>query len=207
MKTLELCCGRKSFSKVAAELGYDTVTVDIDPKFEPTVCCDLLSFDPAPYVGQIDILWMSPPCREFSMTKTTSQRDLLSAVAVVRRCVELLNAIQPKYFVFENPVGYLDKSGLLNAYPKHKVSYCKYGFNYRKNTHIWTNIERFVPKLCSYDCDATITPASGKPYHKEILSGQKSKLKPGQDRKKSNFAVVPRQLVVDLIDACHLSTL
>ena len=39
--TLELCSGTGSFSKVAKLLGYETITVDNNPKFKPTLCCDV----------------------------------------------------------------------------------------------------------------------------------------------------------------------
>ena len=44
MITVELFCGTKSFSKVAKELGHKTFTVDIDPKLEPDLVCDIMDF-------------------------------------------------------------------------------------------------------------------------------------------------------------------
>ena len=41
MRTLELCSGTGSFSKVAAAFGYATVTVDSDPTFAPTHTVDI----------------------------------------------------------------------------------------------------------------------------------------------------------------------
>lgn len=199
--TLELCCGTKSFSKVAVKLGYHTTTVDIDAKFQPDICVDILDFDPSPYVNKIDVLWMSPPCTEFSLTKTTKTRNITSGVNLVKRCKEILKIIKPKYYVFENPVGFLNKLGLLDEFPKKTVSYCKYGFNYRKSTHLWTNID-FKAKVCAHDCHATIAPSIGKKYHKEIISGRKSQLKPFQSRKKTKFGVIPPDLIECMLKAC-----
>ena len=44
MNTLDLFCGTKSFTKEAIKLGYNTYTLDILEKFEPTFCCDLLEW-------------------------------------------------------------------------------------------------------------------------------------------------------------------
>jgi hypothetical protein len=41
-------------------------------------------------------------------------------------------------------------------YPKHKVSYCKYGFDYQKHTAFWMDEnlhQNFKPKCCRMDCE------------------------------------------------------
>ena len=42
MRTIELFCGTKSFSKVAKEEGHTTFTYDNNPEFKPDVCMDLV---------------------------------------------------------------------------------------------------------------------------------------------------------------------
>ena len=37
MKSLDLFCGTKSFSKIAEEYGYETTTLDLLEKFNPTI--------------------------------------------------------------------------------------------------------------------------------------------------------------------------
>ena len=44
MKTLELFCGTKSFSKVAKEYGYETLTLDFDNTFDPDIAKDIMDF-------------------------------------------------------------------------------------------------------------------------------------------------------------------
>lgn len=68
MKTMELFCGTKSFSKVADSLGWETLTFDIDPQFEPDVLIDLMEFDYKNIRPKtINRLWASPPCTAFSV--------------------------------------------------------------------------------------------------------------------------------------------
>lgn len=199
MKTLELCSGSGSFSKVARRMGYETVTVDTQRKFKPDICCDIRYLDPTKFVNQIDILWMSPPCTEFSLSKSTQDRNFDKGLELVNRCIELMDIIKPKWFVFENPVGFLNKLKVLNGFPQHKISYCKYGFDYRKNTHIWTNIP-FEPLFCHHDCQSTLSHEGMRNYHKVIISGKNQTLKPGQTRANSNYATVPPRLIETLIE-------
>ena len=41
----EIFCGTKSFSKVAEKNGYECVSLDIESKFNPTICIDFEEFD------------------------------------------------------------------------------------------------------------------------------------------------------------------
>jgi hypothetical protein len=43
MQTVELFCGTKSFSKVAAALSHSTFTVDTDPRHEPDLFHEIFS--------------------------------------------------------------------------------------------------------------------------------------------------------------------
>ena len=150
MRLLELFCGTKSVGKVARKMGHDVVSVDILSKFEPDVCCDILDFDYKAYpVGHFDFIWASPPCTEFSRAKTRGVRNIASAVKIVERTLEIINYLQPKNFCIENPVGLLRKQPCMEAYRDYEtiVSYCKYGFKYRKDTNLWTNV-----KFCGRRC-------------------------------------------------------
>ena len=68
MKTIELFSGTKSFSKVAKSLGHETFTVDNQDVLEPDFVGDIMDWVvPIEMIGNIDILWASPPCTCFSV--------------------------------------------------------------------------------------------------------------------------------------------
>ena len=49
MRLLEFFSGKKSVSKVAKTLGWETISLDIDPKSDPDLCMDILEFDQNQY--------------------------------------------------------------------------------------------------------------------------------------------------------------
>ena len=150
-KLLELFCGTKSVSKVARTKGWTVVSVDIDSRFEPDICSDILTFNYKQYKPRtFDMIWASPPCTEFSIAKTTGVRNLTLANAIVKKTRQIIDYLQPKYYCMENPVGLLRHQTYMKNlnHLRVTVSYCKYGYPYRKNTDLWTNIA-FTPKACS----------------------------------------------------------
>ena len=67
--TVELFCGTKSFSKVAAEHGHRTFTVDNDPQHNPDLCIDIMQMSLQDIPEQFrhpDVVWASVPCTYFS---------------------------------------------------------------------------------------------------------------------------------------------
>ena len=68
MRSLELFCGSKSFSKIFEKNKYETITIDIDNKHNPTICKDILEWDYKIYPPKyFDVIWASPDCRSWSI--------------------------------------------------------------------------------------------------------------------------------------------
>ena len=44
MKVLELFCGTKSVGKVCDQLGWESISVDMEKKFNPTHLCNIMDF-------------------------------------------------------------------------------------------------------------------------------------------------------------------
>jgi len=157
MKVLELFSGTGSVSKICKELGWEVYSIDIDDKFYPVdKKINILEWDYKSLDFKPDIIWASPPCNSFSSMLFCShtkeqQIDRIEkeGLPLMDKTLEIIDYFKPKYYFIENP-----KSGHMKEFiqgiPFIDVSYCMYGFQYRKHTRIWTNLEGFDAKVCNH---------------------------------------------------------
>lgn len=163
MKILELMAGTGSIGKIAKKLGWEVVSLDINDKFHKgqiDILIDILKWNYQEYYkeGYFDIIWCSPPCASFSHLQLSrigrngkTRQDLeitilKKGLPLVMKCLEIITYFKPTYYFIENP-----QTGTLKNYlglPFYDVDYCKYGYDYRKRTRIWTNLKGFTPKKC-----------------------------------------------------------
>lgn len=157
MKTLELFCGSKSFTKyMRKNFSVDSLTLDINDTYQPDILIDILDWD---YTEQEapDILWISPDCRSFSnQAYGTYQRrhsDMmpLTETAILgdkllEKSIEIINHFLKKnpkmVWLMENPRGTMFRSPILKKIPHYQNStrYCDYEPNGRtKKTDIFSN--------------------------------------------------------------------
>tara|TARA_R110000822_G_C14927098_1_gene452111 strand:- start:199 stop:516 length:318 start_codon:yes stop_codon:yes gene_type:complete len=72
MKVLELFKGSGSITKYFENTNDEVISLDIVPKYSPTICCDIMEWDYEEYpVGHFDIIWASPECKIFSQLQYT----------------------------------------------------------------------------------------------------------------------------------------
>ena len=143
MRLLDLFSGTGSVAKVAAEAGWEVVSVDICDKLEiPTHKADILSWDYRIYpVGHFDVVWASPPCTHYSQAKTQGVRDIEGSNRIVQRSLEIIRYFNPSRWFMENPdTGKLKDQFVVEGIPFSIHDYCRYGFLYRKRTRIWSNV-------------------------------------------------------------------
>ena len=151
-RILEIFCGTKSIGKVFERNGWEVISLDIDPKWEPTICCDILQWDykSAYPPGYFDVIHASPACTMFSTARLFSlgrhgytrekiNEDIVKyGLPPLLKTLEIIKYFKPDVYLIENP-----QTGRMKEYldlPYTDCSYCAYGMKYRKNTRIWNNI-------------------------------------------------------------------
>lgn len=151
MKLLELFAGTHSVGKVAKELGYDVVSLDIDGHSDIT--CDILDWDYTQYApGYFSVVWASPECKVFSSLQHTNigrkyrdARHLEEAreanSVYIKKTIEIIQYLKPDYYFIENPLNSAIWKYVDQAYREKcvVVDYCYFGYRYKKPTKILTN--------------------------------------------------------------------
>ena len=120
--------------------GREVVSLDIVSKFEPTILCDIRSWDYAAFPGHFDMVWTSPVCTEYSRALTTRPRRLLEGDALVLSALEIIAHFDPHVDCREPGHGLLKTRPFMERLPWVDVTCCKYGTPYRKQTRLWTNM-------------------------------------------------------------------
>ena len=74
------------------------------------------------------------------------------------KTIEIIHYFRPKIWFIENPqTGLLKQQPFMDKFDYYDVDYCKYGFNYRKRTRLWTNLVGWSPQpLCKKHCDSMV---------------------------------------------------
>ena len=88
-----------------AELGWEVVSLDVDPKSKPTICADVCSWEPLPMFAQgyFDLIWASPPCTEYSRALTRRPRRLEEGDRTAIRTLELIRDLRAALLVHREP--------------------------------------------------------------------------------------------------------
>ena len=127
-RLLELFCGTKSIGRAFEAAGWEVVSLDIVSKFEPTILCDIRSWDYTMFPpGHFDMVWASPVCTEYSRALTMRPRRLEEGDALVLRALEIMEHFDPLMWVIENPAtGLLKTRPFMERLPWVDVTYCMY---------------------------------------------------------------------------------
>ena len=200
MRLLDLFSGTKSVGKVAETLGYEVTSLDLK---HADINTDILNWDYTTYEPEhFDVIWASPPCTEFSRALTTRPRKIYEANKIVLKTLEIIEYLNPTYFVLENPqTGLLKEQTFMYGIPYKDIDYCKYGMPYRKRTRLWNNVFQWTPKqLCKKDCGNIID-------NKHISTAQRgpSTSSPNNRFRQDDLFVIPEQLIFDIFNSIPIN--
>ena len=154
---VELWAGDSTGLEAARIQGDVVVTVDIDPKFNPDICSDILDvtvFDIHmalmkkgwTYDDPIFYVWASPDCSVFSVAGFHAghfkhgKAQTEKARAMVLRHIHslaLIESLDPLFWTVENPVGLLRTMNWMKPYHRDTITYCSYGDDRMKPTDLW----------------------------------------------------------------------
>jgi site-specific DNA-cytosine methylase len=101
---LDIFSGLEGASQAQKERGWEVITVDNDPLFNPTVVADVNNW--SWYGRRPDFAWFSPPCDEFAREfmpwiRTGRPPDLSLLFASMR----IIKECRPRYWIIENVRG------------------------------------------------------------------------------------------------------
>ena len=144
MRILELFSGTGSVGSVYEFMGWEVVSLDIDPKAAATIHADIRTWDFTVFPrGHFDVVWASPVCTHYSRARTRARtpRDFVWADSLVQRALEIIDYFKPRFWFLENPqTGLLKTRPFMLELPYTDVDYCCYSdWGYKKRTRIWNN--------------------------------------------------------------------
>jgi hypothetical protein len=160
LNLLEMFKGTGSVGKVAIKSGYDVISIDFDPIYDPHIETDILDWDYKKYhkeTGYIpDFIWASPPCNTFSPLAYPLQernpqtaepykfsKRAVDGTKILYKTLDIIKyfkKLNPDLkFCIENPKGMMRKDKMMKKLHMETTLYCLYGDIKRKPTDFWSN--------------------------------------------------------------------
>ena len=206
MKVLELFAGSRSVGKAAESLGYDVFSSDINNFDKIDYVIDILNFDVKKVPFKPDIIWASPPCTYFSVASigkhwnknhTPKSENALLGVAFVKKTIDIIKDLNPKFWYIENPRGKLRKLQVVKGLPITTVWYCQYGDNRAKPTDIWSNNIRSLLNINGWQPRPECFNGNKNCHHESAPRGSQT----GTQGRKGNYnrSKIPNELCIEIL--------
>ena len=208
VKVLELFAGSRSIGKAAESLGYEVYSSDLKEFEGIDYPIDILEFDTSKVPFKPDIIWASPPCTYFSVASigkhwhknhTPKTEQAVFGVKVVKKTIQIIQELNPKYWYIENPRGKLRKLDFMQPLPRTTVWYCKYGDTRAKPTDIWTNNLRSMFNPNGWQPRAECFNGNKNCHHESAPRGSRT----GTQGLKGNYkrSKIPNELCLEILKA------
>lgn len=206
---MELFAGTRSIGKAFEARGHEVYSVDWDRRFENiNLHADISKLTVRQIFrefGKPDVIWASPDCTTYSVAAISKHRkrdedgNLAPVSDYAKFCdqcnqhvLNLITALQPKFFFIENPRGGMRKMKWMQGIPRYTVTYCQYGDTRMKPTDLWTNHPdpKFKP-ACKNGDPCHVAAPRGSKTGTQGLSGSKER------------SVIPAALCEHIVKICE----
>lgn len=208
MKVLELFSGMECISNAFREKGHECFTIDQDKRFPSSMHYDIskLKVEDLPEEWRHpDIIFAGTDCTTYSVAAISKHRrknentgnlDPISDKAkfaddMNKHVKELINEMNPKIQIWENPMGAFRKMDFVQDLILNTTTYCQYGFTYRKQTDFLSNIDLHLKPPCK----------NGSPCHEKAPRGARTGLQAIKDP--ALKAIYPPDLRRHIVDECE----
>lgn len=196
---LDLFAGLGGFSQAFEESSrWEVTTVEIDPEFDPDMVADVFDLRPSGF-GDFDVVLASPPCTRIGQMALCNgyfdgdvpdHPEAKDHVALAYHTLGLIRGLSPEYWFVENPPGKLRN---YFGNPTGTVTYCQYGTDYQKRTHLWGNHPPMTYRSCVEGDNCHIqTPRSDSRHPTDSIPSDSSEA-----------AKLPRELSTEIRNACE----
>ena len=162
MRLLEIFCGTKSMGKVFEKNGWEVISIDIEKKWKPTICIDVLEWDYKSFdKNYFDHIHFSPPCiymsqvqqswygrykgrgdNKYLFTEEIHKERLKESDKLLHKINEIIDYFDNITFTIENPYhtkfNNITKRNILN-YDYVVCDYCMYDYPIKKPTVFYNN--------------------------------------------------------------------
>ena len=205
---MELFSGFEGISNAFRANGHECFTIDWDERFPSSMHCDIskLKLEDLPEEWRHpDVVFAGTDCTTYSVAAISKHRrknpitgnlDPISDKAkfaddMNRHVRDLISKMNPKIFIFENPMGGFRKMDFVQDLILNTTTYCKYGFTYRKQTDFPSNIDLHLKPPCK----------NGSSCHEKAPRGARTGLQAIKDP--ALKAVYPPELCKHIVKECE----
>ena len=182
MRLLEIFCGTKSMGKVFEKNGWEVISIDIEKKWKPTICIDVLEWDYKSFdKNYFNHIHFSPPCiymsqlqqswynrykgrgdNKYLFTEKIHREQLEESDKLLHKINEIIDYFDNITFTIENPY-HTNFNNIINRnilnYDYVVCDYCVYDYPIKKPTVFYNNFNLKLNR-----CDKSHTHTAWKKF-------------------------------------------